>query len=398
MRQGADDGRGNPASDGVTMELNSKSFVPSALPEKNRQAARPGSNLGSTRSARRSTFLPLLSNLLAAFADTIEPATTHLLRRRRWIAMQSQPGDIDFYRADASGATPVGNSLTVDERVRRQMSLNGAELELRLPTDLITSTTIKVPAGGLDYLEQIIENRLDRLTPWKPDKVFYGYVVSQKPGADGQFDVSFIATPKDVVAKSIGQLAVLGLTPSRMGSAAESASRPLTIDLFRGRNDTSRLAQRRVVGIAAATALLLSGLVYGASVFAQFESEQQLAELDSTLAQLREKMFTGEGNSAERRRDVKLIQGKKVGDTRLALIDHLAAALPDNTFLDEMDIQPGSVRIAGTSTEASSLIAILQSKVGLSDARFSAPVTREADGRDRFDITGTLPGPHRTSQ
>lgn len=380
------------------MELNSKSFVASAPPGSGPQADRPKSAGGPAKPGRHSTFLRVFSNLLAAFADTVEPVTARLLRRRRWIALQSQSGEIDFYRADASRLTLVGNSAAIDERARRQMSIKGADLELRLPADLTTSTAIKVPMSGLDYLEQIIENRLDRLTPWKPEKVFYGYVVSAKPGADGQFEVSFTATPRDVAAKSVGQLAALGLAPSRMGSAEEPAERPLRIDLFRGGNDTSRNAQRRFVGIIAATALLLSGLVYGASVFVLFDSDRQLADLDARLAQIRQKMVEGEGNSAERQRDLTLIQQKQADDTKLSLIDRLAAALPDNTYLDEMDIQPGSVRIAGTSTEASSLIEILQSKAGLSDARFSAPVTREADGRDRFDITGALPVPSETSQ
>lgn len=374
----------------MTMELSTKSFARTTTPE---TAAGPGQLAEPEASPPRRSRLPpfrFLSSLMSALADAIEPTLSRLFRRRRWIALERDDGAFEFHRIHANRVSSIGASDKIDSRMLKQLSASGADVELRLNRERTTTTSIKVPASGLEYIEQIIGSRLDRLTPWRPDKVLYGYSTASKPGPDGQLDVTFAATSRDIAAKSIERLAKLGVTPSRLGSAAEPLDQPLNIDLLRGQNDTSRNAQRRSIAIGATAFLALSLIAYAGSSLAIYDSEREMAQLDGTLAKTRQRLVTGLGNSAERQLDLKWIASKRVAVTKVSIIDRLAAALPDNTYLDEIDIEPGSVRIAGTSTEASALIAILQSQAGLSDAHFSAPVTREADGRDRFDITAAV--------
>ncbi len=49
--------------------------------------------------------------------------------------------------------------------------------------------------------------------------------------------------------------------------------------------------------------------------------------------------------------------------------------------------------MAGSSTEASALIRLVEDDALFSNAKFAAPVTRQEDGRDRFEITATFVEP-----
>ena len=162
------------------------------------------------------------------------------------------------------------------------------------------------------------------------------------------------------------------------------------IDLVRGVNDHAGKTCSRRIASAAIVFLSIALLAYIASVAATMQSGQALVDLDQQIADARRMLIRGSGSLVDRQKAQDLIASKVPQYARFVLIDRLAAIIPDNTYLDELEFQPGSLRIAGTSTEASGLIKILQSEPTISDARFSAPVTRQEDDRDRFDITATL--------
>lgn len=329
--------------------------------------------------------------MLSAFVDTLEPSVARFSRQKRWIAVEREEGDFAFYRASGGNTVFFANGGALDDKQRRTLvaGKNG-EIELRLLADQVTYSTFKLPAGGLEYVEQIVQNRLDRLTPWKPEKVLYGFSSGAKAALDGQIDVNFAATSQEIAANSIRRLEAFGLVPSTIGSAAEPISQHLQIDLFRGQNDTVRRTRRKriaAVSIAICMVLLVGYLI---TAYAVLQCTQQLAALDESLTAIRNKLVRGTGNNTDRQSDLALISSRTPENTRFFLIDRLAGIIPENTFLDELDIQKDSVRIVGTSTEASALIEIIEAEAALSDAKFSAPVTRQADGRDRFDIMATL--------
>jgi general secretion pathway protein L len=131
-------------------------------------------------------------------------------------------------------------------------------------------------------------------------------------------------------------------------------------------------------------------LACGAAVYSSRQASQRIIELDATLAKARNRLVTASGSTAERDQDFAFIGAKQLNEARFYLIDRLAAILPDNTYLDELDIEPGSIRMAGSSTDVSSLVKLLETDASFSDVKFAAPVTRQEDGRDRFEITALL--------
>jgi general secretion pathway protein L len=326
---------------------------------------------------------------LSSFVDMIEPVVTRLSAGKRLVAVQSPDGaDLAFHLVSGRRSTAIGNSAAVPDVVLKAIKRTKmSSAELRLDPDRLATARFKIPAASSEFAPQIVESRLDRLTPWRPEAVIYGFALSNKPGPDGQLDVDLLATSRNIAEASIDHLARFGLTALALGSAEHPLTDRLRIDLFGGRKDMSRKAQRRTIGIAATALVAISLIACGTTVYSLRQTSQRIVELDATLAKARNRLVNASGSTAERDEDLSFIATKQPAEARFHLIDRLAAILPDNTYLDELDIEPGSIRLAGISTDVSSLIRLLEDDDAFRDVKFAAPVTRQEDGRDRFEIT-----------
>lgn len=369
------------------MQMTAKPVVAASAPPPDAIRAAPeASNAVDAAAVRRSWF----GKALSSFIDMIEPAVRLAAPRKRLVAVISADGQhIAFHLVTRRRRTaPIGDGT--GEKGALVKALKCTKLrsaELRLDPDRLAARQFKIPAAGAELAHQIVRSRLDRLTPWRPDAVVYGFALSNKAGPDGQLDVDFVATSLDIVTADVARLGEFGLSASALGSAEQPITEPLRVDLFAGRNDISRRTRRRRIGVGSIATILVAAIVCGITFQAMTQSRERVAELDATIAKARNRLVNASGSTAGRDQDFAFIAAKKPAEARFLLINRLATILPDNTYLDELDIEPSSIRIAGSSTDVSALIRLLEADAVFNDAKFSAPVTRQDDGRDRFEIT-----------
>jgi len=321
----------------------------------------------------------------------VEPVVLSLSAGKRLVAMESPDGEVlTFHSVSRRRSRIIGNSVGEREALIKAIKRTKLqEAELRLDPERLATARFKIPAAGIEFAPRIIESRLDRLTPWRANAVMHGYALSPRPGPDGQIEVDFAATATAIATASLEHLAKFGLTASALGSAAEPLTERLRIDLHGGNGARTRQSLRRTIGTFAMAAVTLSMLAYGTTLFWAYESSERIAMLNTTLAKARNRLVQASGSSADRDRDFAFIATKNLDDARFQLIDRLASALPDSTYLDELDIETSGIRIAGTSTEASNLIRLLEDDKTFFGVKFSAPVIRQEDSRDRFEITAS---------
>lgn len=378
------------------MEMTLKPVVPDATP-----AAEPKAVTAPPRPARASgpAAAPAswFGEALSSFIDMIEPAVVRLAAGKRLVAVESPDRlGLTFHLVSGRRAKVIANSTEDQETLIKVLKRTRVSCaELRLDPDHMTATRFKIPAAGAQFTRQIVESRLDRLTPWRPDAVLHGFALSTKLGPDGQLDVDFVATSRDIVSASVDRLAKFGLTPSALGSAEQPVTQRLRVDLYDGKNNSAQKARRRSIGIVTIGLLAVSLLACGMTAYTSRQTSQRIIQLDAILAKARNRLVTALGSSAERDQDFAFIATKQLSEARFYLIDRLAAILPDNTYLDGLDIEPGSIHLAGSSADVSGLVKLLENDILFSDVKFSAPVTRQENGRDRFEITalyGVKPG------
>ncbi|WP_232630726.1 PilN domain-containing protein [Methylobacterium sp. Leaf118] len=351
------------------------------------QAAALKARLGGSPLGRR--VGAAIGLLLDALTAALEPRVGRFLDRSRRIAVAEADGLALYEVRDGRvrGLGPLG--ATAPE------GFAGRSLELRLPPDKFLARTLRLPDAGRDYLGPILAHRLERLTPWRPEAVLYGYAVPEPAGPDGTLAVDLLATSADLVAPHLDALAAAGLTPTAIGSAATPLAAPLAIDLARGRPGAGVASPlRRRVARGAVLVFALLGPACLAATLLAASAEAERAEVEAHLAALRTRLAARTGSTGGR--EAGLIAAKTPETSSLVLIDRLSAALPDGTVLRELDADGGKVRLIGRSDDAAALIGLLEGQGGLTAVRFAAPVIRDAERREAFDIVaGRAQGPQR---
>lgn len=325
------------------------------------------------------------AKLLDAFVEVVEPVFGRFVSTTRVVAVE-EDGGLTFYAMRRGKPEPIGRAgdTRAEKRLRRA---RGGAVELRLAPNRILGRALNLPAAGREYLEPIIEHRLDRLTPWRPEKVLFGYAVDGETAADGTVSVAFAATSADLAAPSVARLEALDMAPTALGSAGEPLERPLRIDLYRGRRDVARRRLRRGVAGFVILMFALALPAAAASVWLGMTADQRLAALEKRLITKRAVLRAASGAGEAEGRDRDLIAAKTRETSVTVLIDTLASDIPTDTYLRELSIEGDKIRLVGLSGDAPALIGLLTANAALSGVRFAAPVTRTEDGRDSFDIT-----------
>ena len=294
------------------------------------------------------------------------------------IVAVAKDDDLTLYEVPANGAPKL-----LPQGARKR---GGQPTELRLPAETVLTRTLALPAAGREYLDPIVEHRLERLIPWSPDRALYGYRVSGETDA-GELSVDLAATSRDIADRWLAKASALGLEPTAIGSAAEPIDQPLEIDLWRGVRDTAQIRARKTVAFAAIVAAAVVLPALGLSLYASYAAESRLSEIEVRQNRARATLAAAAGAGAGSR-EAALIKAKRPDDAMTTLVDRLSRAIPTDTALRDLEIDDGRIRIAGSSAAAPGLIAKLETSGLTRDTRFAAPVTRAPDGRDLFEILG----------
>ena len=332
--------------------------------------------------------LSAILDLAATAADIIGTPLSGRDARRRWVVRDSG-GDLTLQRFDRGVAGPIAPLSPAGAPGARRAAVRASDsVELRLDPDQIIVQRLSLPAESRGFVQAVIDHRLDRLTPWKPDDVVYGFTVA--PETAGSIAVEFAGTSKLIARDALQRIAALGLRATAIGSAAEPAARPLAIDLLRGRGDRRLALRRRRLRALCLTLLPAMLLVFLSSLWLRFDAEARLETAGLQLdAERRAVQARGAAGGADD--DVlALIGTKRLDEAAFHLVDRLAAIVPADTFLSDLEIAPGSLRLKGSSADAPALVPVLEAEPNLEAVRFESPVLREAGGRDRFDIVATL--------
>lgn len=328
--------------------------------------------------------MSLSGALTMAADDLVEFATPIVARfgKRGRLVAQAEGEDLALYDISPAGAA---KRLPAGARPRGH-----AAVELRLPAGAVLAKRLTLPAAGRDFVEPILDHRLERLTPWAPDRAIYGWRVAGDGGA-GELEVDFAATSRDIADRWVGKAEAAGLSPTALGAATDAVEEPLAVDLWRGgRDPVASRARKAVKTVVAGLAVVLLPLV-ALSFWTLYSAEGRMADIEarSTAARLALQRAAGAGAGS---REASLIAAKRPDAAMVVLVDKLARTVPQDTVLRDLEIGDGNVRLAGFSAAAPQLIKRLEDSGLVRGARFTAPVTRTPDGRDAFEIVAARVG------
>ena len=206
------------------------------------------------------------ATLVDAFCATIDPYLSRWFPDLRLVAVVTPSGELALTRTLKTDATFLGAPAALEDDARTALAAaRWTAVELRLREDQVLRRTLSLPAASREFLASIIAHKLERLTPWRPDRVLYGYGIAEE-SEGGTLAVELFATSKDVVAAPLQALGALGLTPTAIGLDDAPATAPLAINLLREAPKAARVDSRRMVSrVAIATFAATSSVFLNAS-------------------------------------------------------------------------------------------------------------------------------------
>lgn len=279
---------------------------------------------------------------------------------------------------------------------------------LELPDEHVAVRRVAVPAQARDFVDGIVRNQIERLSPWRADQAVHGFAVDSDGEDRATLDVCVLIASRDAIDTAREQLAAIGLTVDRIVASVRNAdgakpgTRPETMPVTRPVTLWSRLVDvsaetrnrmRRQIGIGIAGTIAASlGLGLWAMASAQFiraESDDTAKRIASLRRQLQAPLTLK--SAASLPANQRVWYEKEMSPSAAIVLEALSRALPDTAHLTELNLRGATLTIAGLTSDAPSLIAPLEHSGSLTDVRFSAPTTRGADDAHfAFHIVGLV--------
>jgi general secretion pathway protein L len=263
------------------------------------------------------------------------------------------------------------------------------QLVLRFPSSQSLIRTVSLPLAAEKNPRQVAGFEMDRLTPFAAAQVYYDVIVLERQPEQRRLRVELTALPRAVVDPVLVQLRQQGLPPDVLDVASGRPNLNLLPPEQRPHRD---LWGQRLRAAAIITSLLLvaaavtlpiwqqRALVIG--VMAKVGQVQKTANQASTLRdQLDKALDTSR----------MLVQKKQALPARVDLLRELTVILPDDTWVERLQIRGDSAQIIGQSGKASALIGIVESSKLFSSAGFTSPVTIDPrTGKERFVLSARI--------
>jgi general secretion pathway protein L len=269
--------------------------------------------------------------------------------------------------------------------------LAGSRVDLVLRPEQFLIQPLELPSRATEFLDGIVRNQIDQLTPWSAGEVAFGWSKPVESGAE-RIVVTVAATALSVVTSYAEAIAALGArsiavftSAEQNGEAAVSIKvleRAPAIAFNTGRIRRALLTAFLGAGLAAAAAAVASTII-GASL------EERQAELAGRIAKAR--MIAGAERNAAAGSATAILrtlgQRKHDSPSAVVVLDALSQILPDHTYVTELRLEEDRVQLTGFTRDAPSLIGLLEQSGRFTRASFFAPTTRvPSEPGERFHI------------
>lgn len=256
---------------------------------------------------------------------------------------------------------------------------------LELAADEVIARRITVPVQARDLLPGIVGNQIERLSPWRAGDAAYGFDAQSNADATS-LDVRVLITSRGLLDDACRRLGALGLRVDRVVAGGRHADAVAPIVLWSRvahASDRSlarvRLAIGSVVAAMVGITVVVSLWAFLDAASADSEGEEvatRIATLQRQIQGIRPQRAAAALAPAERAWAL-----KETSPVAVIVLEALSRALPDTSYVTDLNLEGATLRIIGLADDAPALIALLEQSGHLRDVHFFAPTTRGSDGR-----------------
>jgi general secretion pathway protein L len=270
---------------------------------------------------------------------------------------------------------------------------NSTENILIIPKQQVLEKHVTFPMATEENIREVLSYEMDRLTPFTSSQVYYDYHLVTRNKQKSTIELKLIIVPKERVDTLLNDLAQIGFKPHVLTVKDEKAEKGTQINLLPLDKRAKHINALKVINY---TLAVIAFLLLCASLMLPIWNKTKYIE---TLQPELDKY----SNSAEKiislRKQVEkaeeealfLVEKKRASILMLRIIDELTQIIPDDTWINQVDVADNEVHLYGESVSSASLLPIIESSKLFSDAQFRSPVTQNRQNdTERFHLSAQI--------
>jgi len=257
---------------------------------------------------------------------------------------------------------------------------------LNLPREQGVVRQLQFPVDVQHDLKSALTLQIEAVSAWPEHDVYWDYIVDKPEDQPKMLKITLVIVPKIVVDpwlqnfKSarllIAGVSLAGFDVNVLPQALRQGSAKVHV----------------VASSVLAAMLLLLGIAF--VLREPYQQRVYAAQIQAEISRLQPEMKLlvkqeAEWNALTKRYQT-ILRHVRFRDSNLEALKTLATLLPPDTFLQNYRYQNESVIISGVSASALEVQGALEKSPVFQGVQFSAPITREPSGKDRFTLTMSI--------
>lgn len=263
---------------------------------------------------------------------------------------------------------------------------------LILPRDKVLCRELTLPLATEENLREVLSFEMDKETPFTADQVYFQYLVTRRSSSDKTLVIQLFVTPRDFIDESLAALAKKDLHPDVIAPhTADNANghkvnlMPPTSGRRKGIGPGQLNQWLAILALALSIVMLALPILqknHAISLLEEEISQAVIAASESNhLTMEVEKLVTG---------STYLIEKKRTEKTIMHLLNEITHVIPDDTWVNRIDINHGELQLRGQSGSAAELIDLIEESPTFHSAQFRSPITQVArTDQERFHLSAS---------
>ena len=307
--------------------------------------------------------------------------------------------DSAFFRLFDSGTIrDAGNVMlrALDAAAQRQAFMSALDkvrngqrdVVIALPSDRVLRKALTLPLATEENLRQVLEFQIEEYTPFPLAQVHFGHRVAGRDFGRGQLTVEFAATPRNTADEAVNRLNDWGCVVRAVVAEDMLAAGALVNLLPAAQGKPPSIIKQGLNPWLAGLVMLLAIAAIAVPLSIKREAIVQM------LPWLEKGKAAAETTEALRR-DLEarvqehnyLLEKRRALPPVIVALEELTRILPDDTWVQQIDIKGKELQIQGETASSVKLIGLFEQSGRFYDPSFRSPLTKgQTAGSERYQL------------